>query len=306
MKILLALALTTTIHAAEWKKTILRSETAEVTIVPEIGRIMQFGFIGKPGVFWNAPELLNKPADPARTTWQNFGGEKVWTAPEKDWTHFSSREGWLPPAGLDATPAALTDTTETSTTMTWPRDGMTGIHMTRKISLKKSTLTITTSWSRFAAGPSPLAIWTIAQLNHPELCFIEKTPVEKLPQGFIQFGAAAPPSLRELPTSYSLARDSNKAYKIGTGGSNLLWADPETICHIRIAPSAGEIQPDAGSRVQIYTNADEKPYVELETLGSLDALPVGKEITETTTYSLYPREPSQKLENTAEKIFKAD
>ncbi len=72
-------------------------------------------------------------------------------AHENDWQHFSLREGWLPPVGFDATPATLSETTATSTTMTWPRNERSGIHMTRKISLLESTLTITTNWSRHNA-----------------------------------------------------------------------------------------------------------------------------------------------------------
>ena len=264
MRILLALVVSISVAKAEWQKTILRSETAEVTIVPGIGRIMQFGFIGKPGIFWNAPELVNKPAVPTRTGWQNFGGEKVSARPENDWQHYSLREGWLPPVGFDATPATLSETTATSATMTWPRDERSGIHMTREISLLESTLTITTNWSRHAAGPSPLAIWTIAQLKDPDLCFLAKGKDGDLPPGLIQLSKTAPPSLRELPFAFSLTRDPATAYKVGSSASDMLWADSETICHIRISPSAGNIQPDAGSRIQIYTNPDAKPYVELE------------------------------------------
>ena len=306
MKTILAtvISLVTTLHAAEWKETVLRSETAEVTIVPEIGRIMQFGFIGKPGIFWNAPELINQPADPARTEWQNFGGEKVWTAPEADWKYFSSRESWLPPAGFDATPATLSETTATATTMTWPDDGKTGIRMTRKLTLADSTLTVTTTWKRLKPGPSPLSIWTIVQLKNPEQCFIEKAPEAMLPPGIIQLSNSPPPSLRELSWSYALTRDAKSGYKVGTAGNDMAWADSGTICHVRIAPSEGTIQPDAGSRVQIYTNADEKPYVELETLGSLATIPVGTEISETTFYTLYPRDPAQDLESTVKNLFK--
>ncbi len=305
MKLLIAtvIALTAALHAAEWEKTILRTEKAEVTIVPEIGRIMQFGFIGKPGVFWNAPELLDKPTEPARTEWQNFGGEKVWPAPENDWKHFSSRERWLPPAGFDATPTTLSDTSATSTTITWPDDEKSGIRMSRKLSLTDSTLTVTTTWKRLKAGPSPLAIWTIAQFKHPEECFIEKAPDGLLPPGIIQLSKSLPPSLRELSRSYALTRDAKSAFKVGTAGSNMAWADSETICHVRIAPSKGTIQPDAGSRVQIYTNADEKPYVELETLGSLATIPIGSEVSETTTYTLHPRDPAKDLEATIETLF---
>ncbi len=287
--------LTTIPTIAEWEKTVLRTETAKVVIVPEISRIMQFRLIGKPGVLWNAPELLNKPTDPTGIKWQNFGGEKVWPAPEKDWDHFSSRETWLPPVGFDATPAALTETTPTSTTMTWPEDDKTGLLMSRNVSLKNSTLSIKTTWKRLTPGPSPLSIWTIAQFRDPREMHIAKPAFFQLPPDIIQLSKALPPSLREHPASYSLTRDPKTAYKIGTAGTDLLWADDETLCHIHIDATPGGIQPDAGSRVQIYTNADAKPYVELETLGPLEIIPVGTEISQTTTYTLLARNPGQPL-----------
>ncbi len=293
MKTFLSIALATSLHAGEWKKTILRSETAKVTIVPEIGRIMQFGFIGEPGVFWNAPELLDQPADPARTTWQNFGGEKVWTAPEKDWAHFSSREGWLPPAGFDATPATLSETTATSTTMTWPEDEKTGIRMTRKISLEDSTLTVTTVWKRFKPGSAPLSIWTIAQLKHPELMIIGKAPADRLPQGVIQLSKEMPPSLKEEAETYTLTRDAETAYKIGTAGDFLCWVGTDSTLTVNTWADAfldeNSVQPDAGSRIQIYTSSDAKPYVEFETLAPLQNLPVGRETSHSVTYVLAKR-----------------
>ncbi len=303
MKSLLTIALTTSLHAAEWKRTMLRSDVAEVTIVPEIGRIMQFRLTGKPGIFWNAPELLDKPADPSRTDWQNFGGEKVWPAPEKDWAHFSSRESWLPPVGFDATPATLTETTASSTTMTWPDDEKTGLRMTRKISLEVSTLTTTTTWKRLTPGPAPLSIWTIAQFRDPEEMHIAKPAPDQLPQDLILLSKTLPPSLREHSATFSLTRDPDSAYKIASAGTDLLWADSEIICHVHTGSAPGSIQPDAGSRVQIYTSADEKPYVELETLGPLEIIPVGTEISHTTTYTLIPRVSGKTLAETAASLF---
>ena len=124
---------------------------------------------------------------------------------------------------------------------------------------------------------------------------IAKPSFYHLPQDIILLSKALPPSLREHPASYSLTRDPKTAYKIGTAGTEMLWADDETICHIHIDAKPGAIQPDAGSRVQIYTNADEKPYVELETLGPLEIIPVATQISQTTTYTLLARNPGQSL-----------
>jgi hypothetical protein len=79
----------------------------EAAIVPAIGRVMQFGFRGKAGVFWNS-SLEGKPAlegDWKATDWVNLGGDKSWPAPEGDWSRFTQRKSWRPPPAFDGLPA---------------------------------------------------------------------------------------------------------------------------------------------------------------------------------------------------------
>src|SRR5947208_2852127 len=76
---------------------ILRSSTAEVAIVPSIGRIMQFGFLGEEGVLWENRTLDGVVHDPNAREWVNFGGDKTWPSPEGDWSKFTKHQGWKPP-----------------------------------------------------------------------------------------------------------------------------------------------------------------------------------------------------------------
>src|SRR5262245_43962467 len=60
-------------------------------VVPAIGRVMQFGFAGEEGVFWENRALDGRLADGqllvwAAKDWVNFGGDKTWPAPEADWS----------------------------------------------------------------------------------------------------------------------------------------------------------------------------------------------------------------------------
>ena len=50
--------------------------------------------------------------------------------------------------------------------------------------------------------------------------------------------------------------------------------------------------PDHGSSVEIYTNPDVLPDVELEMLGPLHTMKVGDRIQRSSTYTLFPREKS--------------
>ncbi len=303
LKITSALILIAPLASANWATHTLKNDQISLDIVPSIGRIMSLQLIGNPNILWHDTTLTNIPADPQSEKWQNFGGEKVWPAPEKDWSQYGPRTGWRPPTGIDATPARITSSSDELVVLTWPDDPLSGIRMTRTYTLSEATLSITTSFYRFQPGPAPLAIWTVAQLTDPELCFLEKTPDCCLPKNLILLSKDSPPSLKEQPNSFSLTRHPSKAFKIATAGTQLIWGNAHTILHITTNYTPGSIQPDAGSRIQIYTNADAKPYVELETLSPLSTIPVNSSLTHTTRYTLIPRDPETPLEETAKTIL---
>jgi len=43
---------------------LLTNGTVEVIVVPEVGRVMQFHFVGEDAIFWENPRLLGKSPDP--------------------------------------------------------------------------------------------------------------------------------------------------------------------------------------------------------------------------------------------------
>ena len=66
-------------------------------MVPRIGRIMQFGFAGEEGVFWENRALDGVPAVWNPTNWINFGGDKAWPSPENEWSKHMRQAQWRPP-----------------------------------------------------------------------------------------------------------------------------------------------------------------------------------------------------------------
>src|SRR5689334_11093934 len=87
---------------------VLRNSEVEAVVVPAIGRVMQFRFIGEPGVLWENPALLGRVMtsgveDWKTTEWANFGGDKAWPSPEASWKAWTTRESWRPPPGFDGT-----------------------------------------------------------------------------------------------------------------------------------------------------------------------------------------------------------
>jgi hypothetical protein len=76
----------------------------EVLIVPAVGRVMQFRFVGEEdGQFWENRAMDGKKPDSKATEWGNFGGDKTWPAPQEDWPKVTKR-GWPPPPAFDSMP----------------------------------------------------------------------------------------------------------------------------------------------------------------------------------------------------------
>src|ERR1051325_5584720 len=73
--------------------------TVDLVFVPQIGRIMRYGYVDGPNVLWENAALAGKTTDFSQpvTDWQNYGGDKVWPAPQSVW-------GWPPDATFESAP----------------------------------------------------------------------------------------------------------------------------------------------------------------------------------------------------------
>ena len=141
-----------------WKDALgISNGQVEAIIVPSIGRVMQFRFVGEEGVFWENPAVAGKPVNPAAKDWSNFGGDKPWPAPQADWPKITPR-AWPPPVGFDASvweAKVNGDFVE----LISPVDPQYGIRAIRRIKLDPSrpAMTITTVFEKVKGDPRTVA-----------------------------------------------------------------------------------------------------------------------------------------------------
>ena len=279
-----------------WKEACrIRSKTAEIVVVPAIGRVMQFGALGEPGVFWENRELdgtqFSTSIDVWRTNeWINLGGDKSWPAPEGEWGHQTGRTGWRPPPGFDGRPCKIkleTDGVELISEV----DPFYGVQVSRRIHLDAKDLKMTIRTRlRKVTGPSIQAsVWVITQFQEPLRLYLPIATPVSFPSGYRALSKDLPPDLRAERGVLSLSRDSKSAYKIGSASSVLLWVGEKWMCRIESPRTEQGSYPDGGCSGEIYTNPDPRRYVELETLGPLSPLNPGAQIERTNRYLLIPR-----------------
>jgi hypothetical protein len=143
---------------------ILRNGVVEAVIVPSVGRVMQFRFVGETdGPLWVNEKLAGKPmpADPWKTT-GSFGGDKTWPAPQKAWN-------WPPPDVFDAVALKARVNPDRSVILESPESPRFGIRTVRRIVLDPvaPVLRIETTFEKISGAPSSVSIWVISQLRDP-------------------------------------------------------------------------------------------------------------------------------------------
>ena len=284
-----------------WSDSIaLSNGKVEVVVVPAIGRVMQFGFIGQDGVFWEnraldgQPQAWN-PAEWKTKDWVNFGGDKSWPSPEGDWPKFTQRAAWRPPPAFDGMAVEDVRTTrEGGVVLTSPVDPFFGIRVRRTVRLHpdQPVMTISTVFERVSGEPARIGVWVVTQLKHPVGLYVPVPAATIFPKGYALLGKTPPPSLKFGQGLLSLTRNPKVEHKIGSDAGALLWVGEKVMCRIDSPREPGGEYPDQGSSAEIYTNPDPLPYIELEMLGPLRVMKAGDRIERTSIYTFIRRTES--------------
>ena len=294
-----------------WSAIVLRNRTAQILVVPAIGRVMQFNLLDHtgnplPGPFWNHPEIGSQlPSD--SEGWTNYGGDKAWPAPQAAWPKIAGR-AWPPPKGFDAVPFSAT-VKGSQVELVSPIDPSYGIRVRRVISLdpRNPVMHIATTYQKVGSAPVRVGVWTITQLAAPDHAFILLPAHSALARGYTNLLPTPPKDLRIDGRLLSLVRDPSNNTMIGCDGNALLWVggDSNLLIENKTPPpvTAGAEWPEQGSHSKIYTNSGEKlQSVEFELLERLRDLSPGESASSVSTYTLIPRTQSDPMSE-ARKVF---
>jgi hypothetical protein len=219
----------------------------------------------------------------------NFGGDKIWPAPQANWDTITPRS-WPPPSGFDAAPyeASIDGWT---VTLTSPVDPHYGIRTRRviRLALDEPVMTVTTTFDKVAGQTLMTSVWAITQLKDPVLACAAVARPSMFRDGFKRQTNESPPSLLVQNDILRLTRDPKSPYKIGMDVPALVWIGEDSVLRIDSPRLPYREYPDEGSSAEIYTNPDPLRYVELEMLGPLTKMIIGSTTSRTSTYTLLRR-----------------
>ncbi|MEL6459535.1 MAG: DUF4380 domain-containing protein [Cyanobacteria bacterium J06621_15] len=293
----------TKINYQGWSDSyILSNSQVEAVIVPAIGRIMQFRFPGEENAFWEDSQIYGKIPNPKSEEWDNFGGDKTWPAPQSKWEDIT-KVSWPPPDTFDSVPVQI-KAEKNELTLISEVDPFYGIRFRRKISLEPNQpiMNITTTFEKVEGDAQQVSVWTITQLKEPVSVFAAIPQNSIFPQGYNKQSDNLPANLKVEDGILSLTRDENRASKIGSDASTLLWMGENIAVRMDSPRIEKAVYPDNNSNSEIYTNYNPKAYIELEFLSPLQTLEVGETMELTVKYTLI-KTTSQDIEEQVRKIL---
>ncbi len=278
----------TRVNYKGWPGSIrLANRSAEVVVVPAIGRIMRFAPIGGPNVLWENPELLGKLAEPDRKDWANFGGDKVWPAPQARW-------GWPPDPDLDGSKWSVRIRPDRALVIESPISKATKLRIRRTIILHRAdaSLTIRNALINESDLPAEWSVWEVAQMASPDWIRMPHARPSAFSAGYREFPDNPVPAgaIRLHSETIEARRHPAQAYKIGGDPSTarLDVRKGQWVFRMTGPRRSAGTYPDDGCSVEVFSSADPLDYMEAEILGPVVRIPAGKSAELRTTWSLIP------------------
>ncbi|KAF3890209.1 MULTISPECIES: hypothetical protein [Nostocales] len=267
----------------------------EAVVVPEIGRVMHYGFIGETNFLWNSTQKnYNKDE------WHNWGGDKTWPAPQLWWPAIGGRS-WPPDGSWDGSPHKTKILSNNRLqTMSEISPGLGALILREYWFEKDGNFVIRQIVEKKKGDPLLISIWNVTQIVPTDAIFVPLNPKSPYKQNF--HWITPPPNespvveatstllqLRPLEGSSSVSHNN---YKIGADSLvTALAAVKNGVAMVERASHTPGDYPDgavgSGFSIEVYNQGDSKLfYNELELLSPLLPLRKGNRIEHTVRWSL--------------------
>ncbi|MGI4791954.1 MAG: hypothetical protein ACRYFS_24285 [Janthinobacterium lividum] len=275
----------------------LSNGLVEAIVVPQIGRVMRFQFVGQPQTdpLYEDPYWAGKTgADTDLESWANFGGDKLWPSPQSTWPGGF----WPPDKAFDGdpfyvqaipngvrliSPGSLPFAARAFRSITM-RPGQTRLYFDQKL-VKDA----------HAPKPFPIGVWTITQVRGDGTVSIPTIPIASQPNGFLSLSdvgvTEAAPYYQLTDQTLRIVRDPVKSHKISawpsTGVISFHYGSGLTFSEHFTPPAPGASYAPNEQPTEVYAAGGKPGYFELEILGPLSSLNPGESAALSVYWQLY-------------------
>lgn len=286
-----------------WPALFMKNGLVTVVAVPAIGgRIMEYKLGSHPFLWVNEAEF-GKTYDPPETEeerqWHNYGGYKMWPAPESRWGGppdplGSALDGGKWTGKITAHGGEIGEIELVS-----PADeNVTGLQITRRIQMSAGTTRVVVTeifenvsdevitWSIWGITQVPGSLSSSEKFSEEARIYFPLNPDSRAPKGFwyLHKGSSNQFQLLDdgqlMQVSYGF--ETSKIGADVAGGWMAYVDDIHQYAFVqRFGAQSLAEYPDQGANVEVYTSGEEFAYMEMATLSQLYTLQPG----ETKSYS---------------------
>jgi hypothetical protein len=263
-----------------------------VGVCPELGRIVWFGpSQSQQNLLWlNETEGLF--ADQVNHGWANWGGDKVWPAPQSDWAQVMGHR-WPPDPVIDGWPWSLQQHDPLECVIQSQPSPYWGVTIQRYITLhpREPLLEIRNRVTRVTANDWPVHAWSVTQAKRPRYLLLgleadDADDASDQAQWLWLMGTDTPvPAgiVHVLDRAVHLDPPTQPSSKIGVMGSWIAAIYQDWI-FLQETDAVGPSDSYADhASTQTYAGGD---YVELELLSPIRALPLNQSLEHVVRWRL--------------------
>lgn len=272
-----------------------RMQNASVTLtaVPEIARIMQFSLTDSTNLIWQNQALEGQLADPQQSQqglWRNFGGAKLWVAPQSAWDAVLGN--WPPDYEIDSAPCQPIPKQPHTLLLEGQPSPIKGVQFRREITLVDRGADLIYTLTNVSDHPVSWGIWMVFQAIPGGMVFLpagDGTQFWLDPQ-FSGLEATGPEDLnyhkhdQVYVLDHARSVDKTKVFSIPAQGWLAYWV-ADQVLFILYDPDPTAEYPQGEGSTEIFTDAD---YVELEHIGPLAHLEPGESTSLPESWRILP------------------
>lgn len=292
----------------DWPALKMTNGIVTVITVPDIGgRTMVYDLNGRPLLYTNPKEygqVYEVTSQPEDRKWHNWGGYKVWPAPQKNWGGPPDPLGSTLDGGRWTGEILSAEGSKVAIRLTSPEDKtVTGLQMSRILTLFRgsSRVQVEQTFKNVSDKPVQWSVWDVTQVpgalsegetfTEEARVYFPLNPKSRHPQGYeVQGGDQK--SQQWLPNvapgimGVQYLGETGKIGADSQGGWIAYANQRHQLVYVKtFQVETGEqiAYPDNGSTVEVYTSGD-SPYMEVEVLSPLQELQPGESYTFTENW----------------------
>jgi hypothetical protein len=264
----------------------LSNGLVEAIVVPQIGRVMRFQFVGRPETdpLYEDPAWAGKSGSKADlASWANFGGDKLWPSPQSAWPGGT----WPPDKAFDGDPY-YAEAIPNGVRLISPVSPAFAARAFRSITMRPGQPRLYFQQKlvkdAHAPRPFPIGVWTITQVRADAFITIPTLPMPGQPQGTLSLSDTGitnvPPFYQFDGRTVRITHDPAQSHKISVwpsaGAIFLHYGSGLTFSEHFTPPAVGASYAANEQPIEVYSSAGKPGNYEMELLGPLLPLKAGE------------------------------